>query len=127
MHARPEGCYLLGKSFSMSSHSFRFTFTVLSLLTAPVLSFVSIPFWHFEVARENPNDPAGFGIFAVIFGVVVTAFVGAVAGAVFAVVAHRRHERFFPVRLFTLVGNVAIVGYVIYTLCTWPGGLRFAE
>jgi hypothetical protein len=111
----------------MSSHTFRFIFTLLSLLTAPVLALASIPFWHFEVARENPNDPTGFGIFGVIFGVVVTAFVGAVAGAVFAILAHRRHERFFPVRLLTLAGNVAVLSYVIYTLCTWPGGLRFAE
>lgn len=109
----------------MSSQSFRFT--LLSLLTAPALAVVSIPFWRFEVARENPNDPSGFGIFGIIFGVVVTAFVGAVAGTVFTIVAQRRHERFFPIRLFTLVGNLAVVGFVIYTLCTWPGGLQLAK
>ena len=92
-----------------------------------MLTVACVPFWRFEVARENPVDPSGFGIFGIIFGVVITAFVGAVVGAVFAVVAHRRHERFFPVRLLTLLGNVAIVGFVIYTLCTWPGGLHFAE
>ena len=109
----------------MSSLSFRFT--LLSLLSAPVLAVVSIPFWRFEIARENPNDSSGFGIFGIILGVVVTAFVGAVAGVVFAVVAHRRHERFFPIRLFTFVSNSAVVGFVIYTLCTWPGGLHFVE
>jgi hypothetical protein len=104
-----------------------FRFTLLSLLTAPALAVVSIPFWYFEVARENPNDSSGFGIFGIIFGVAITAFVGAVAGAAFAIVAHRRQEEFYPIRLLTFVGNVAIVGFVIYTLCTWPGGLYFAK
>jgi len=109
----------------MRNQSFRFT--GLSLLTAPLLAVVSIPFWRFEIARENPHDSSGFGIFGIIFGVVITAFIGAVAGTVFAIVAQRRHERFFPVRLLAFVGNVAVVGFVIYTLWTWPGGLHLAK
>ena len=47
----------------MRNQSFRFT--GLSLLTAPLLAVVSIPFWRFEIARENPHDSSGFGIFGI--------------------------------------------------------------
>jgi hypothetical protein len=110
-----------------TTRSFRFAFTLLSLFTAPVVAVASIPFWRVEVIRENPHDSSGFGIFGIIFGVLITAAASAIVGVVFALLAHRRHERLWGVRVFTLLANTCIIAFVVYSLITWPGGLHWAK
>ena len=99
-------------------------YTVCSLLSAAVLGIASIPIWRMVIEHQVANssepgyspDPGQFGYLGVIVGVTLTTLTGAVLGVVFAIVAHLRQETFLLFRALTLLGNLVLVGFGLYSL-----------
>ncbi len=100
------------------------TFSIGSLLCAPVLALVSIPIWRWIIQHQiehapgpmNSPDPGQFGAFGIVAGVALTGLFGAGLGLILAVVAHVRREAFVPFRSVSFLANLALVGYGIYLL-----------
>jgi hypothetical protein len=93
-------------------------FTLGACLVATVFLFASVPLWnHFIDQRAATVSRArDFAAYGVVIGAFLSAMVGAALGILFTIVAHRRHERFFPLRVLAFSGNLIFLGYGLFVV-----------
>jgi hypothetical protein len=95
-------------------------FSLLSLAAPFLFGFASYPIW-LRVFGDDPTGKAGmFIVLAALMCAVFTAAGGALAGTVFAIVAHSRRERFVLIRAFSLLVNLAVLGYGLHLWLSLP-------
>ncbi len=88
--------------------------SVFSLFPAFVFGFGSYPLWVREFADGSTGNAAFPVVVAIITCSILTAGLGAIYGAVLALIAHFRRERLIIIRAVSLLINVTIVGYALY-------------
>lgn len=95
-------------------------FSLLSLAAPFLFGFASYPIW----LRVFDDDPTGkAGMFVVVAALTCAAFTaagGALIGTAFVIVAHSRRERFIPIRAFSLLVNLAVLGYGLHLWFSLP-------
>jgi hypothetical protein len=98
--------------------------SILSILAAPLLGFVSLPFWAWMIDNQMQkesfegfyDDANQFRAVGVAAGVICTAMVGATFGLVITWLANRRNERCKPLRTISWVINGLITLLAIFLL-----------
>jgi hypothetical protein len=94
------------------------TFTVSALSAALVFYFASLPLWSIYLSHRAAGDSKAlyFAEYGIFIGAFLSGVVGAALGVVFAAVAHRRRERFLPLRALAFIANLVVVGYGLFVV-----------
>jgi len=95
-------------------------FSLLSLVPALLLGIGSYPIW-LHAFGDDPTGKAGiFIVIAALTCALLAAGVGSILGAILALIAHIRHERFVVLRALSFIGNLALASYAFYVWFSLP-------